>query len=330
MASTPSAAQVLGQVVLVTGKEEFLSERTVRSVLDAVRTYDAEAELSEAVGADLTLAQLGEMSAPSLFSSTRCVVVRQLENLPDESVDGLVDYCAAPVDDVALVLVHSGGQKGTGVLTKLRKLKGTVTEVKSEEIKPRELPAYVSSEVASHGARIASEATTYLIQAVGNDLRALAAAAHQLVFDFPGQQISEEMVKRYFGGRAEAKSFDIADAAYAGKRAQALEELRWALEGGTPTVLITSAMALSARRIARFLGAPRAMRDADLAKELGVSPWGVKSVRNAAHRWDEASISVALREVAVADADIKGQAHDAHYTLERLILTVSGLARGRR
>ena len=68
------------------------------------------------------MASLGEMSAPSLFSATRCVVVRGLEDLPDESVDGLLDYAAAPVEDVALVLVHGGGQKGSGVLTKLRKL----------------------------------------------------------------------------------------------------------------------------------------------------------------------------------------------------------------
>jgi DNA polymerase-3 subunit delta len=295
-----------------------------------VRAHDPEAEVSDAQAIDLTLASLGEMSAPSLFSTTRCVVVRALENLPDESVDGLLDYCAAPADDVALVLVHTGGQKGTGVLTKLRKLKDTVTEVKSEEVKPRELPAFVSSEVAAHGGRIASDASAFLVQAVGHDLRALAAAAHQLVFDFPDQQITEEVVRRYFGGRAEAKSFDIADAAFAGRRAVALEELRWAMDGGTPAVLVTSAMALSARRIARFLAAPRGLRDADLAKELGVSPWGVKSVRGQAQRWSEPAVAAALRAVAVADADVKGQAHDASYTLERLVLTISGLAQSRR
>ena len=72
----------------MTGKEELLNERTVGAVRDAVRRHDAEAEISETQAAGLTLAELGEMSAPSLFSSTRCVVVRSLENLPDESVDG--------------------------------------------------------------------------------------------------------------------------------------------------------------------------------------------------------------------------------------------------
>ena len=121
-AAAPRAADVLGRVTLVTGKEEFLNERTVSAVRDAVRGYDAEAELAETTAADLSLATLGELAAPSLFSSIRCVTVRNLENLPDESVDGLLGYCAAPAEDVALVLVHGGGQKGSGVLTKLRKL----------------------------------------------------------------------------------------------------------------------------------------------------------------------------------------------------------------
>ena len=284
MARTPSAAQVLGHVVLVTGKEEYLSARTVASVRDAVRAHDAEAELAESTASDLTLASLGEMSAPSLFSSIRCVVVRGLEDLPDESVDGLLDYCAAPADDVALVLVHSGGQKGSGVLTKLRKL-SPVTEVKSEEVKPSEMTGFVTSEVASHGARIDSDAAAFLVQAVGTDLRSLAAAADQLTNDFHGEQLTIDKVQRYFGGRAEAKSFTVADAAFAGRRAAALEELRWALDSGTSPVLVTSAMAASARSLARYLGSPRGARDADLARDLGVPPWKVRTVRDQSRSW---------------------------------------------
>ncbi|MCW2764511.1 MAG: polymerase delta subunit, partial [Nocardioides sp.] len=41
--STPRAGDVLGRVTLVTGKEEFLNERTVSSVRAAVRAHDPEA-----------------------------------------------------------------------------------------------------------------------------------------------------------------------------------------------------------------------------------------------------------------------------------------------
>src|SRR4051794_23838882 len=205
----PKPEDVLGLVTLVTGKEEFLNERTIVALRDAVRRHDVEAELSETQAAGLTLAELGEMSAPSLFSSTRCVVVRALENLPEESVDGLLAYAAAPAEEVALVLVHGGGQKGSGTLTKLRKI-ATVTESKSGELRPSEYPSFVAAEVRGHGATIDPDAADFLVQAVGQDLRSLAAAADQLTSDFTGQSITTEKVKQYFGGRAEAKSFAVA------------------------------------------------------------------------------------------------------------------------
>ncbi|HEX3930737.1 MAG TPA: DNA polymerase III subunit delta [Nocardioides sp.] len=320
----PSAADVLGRVTLVTGKEEFLSERTVTGVREAVRRHDVEAEVSETQALGLTGGALGDLAAPSLFSTTRCVVVRGLENLPEESVDGLLAYAAEPVDDVAVVLVHGGGQKGSGVLTKLRKLP-EVTEVKSEELRASEFPGFVVAEVRGHGASIEPEAAAALVQAVGQDLRSLSAAAGQLAGDFPGEVLTEEKVKRYFGGRAEAKSFAVADAAFWGRRRPALEELRWALDGGTAPVLVTSAFAGSARGIARYLCAPRGLREADLAREVGVPPWKVRTIRDQSRGWSEAAIARAIRTIAQADADIKGAAGDAPYTLERLVLTITGL-----
>jgi DNA polymerase III subunit delta len=318
------AADVLGRVILVTGKEEFLGARTVDEVKAAVRAHDAEAEFSDTPASDLTLGTLGEMSAPSLFSAVRCVVVRGLENLPDESVDGVLSYAAEPAEEVALVLVHGGGPKGSGVLNKLRKLPA-VTEHKSEELKPSDFPNFVANEVRRHGATIDREAADVLIESVGRDLRSLAGAAHQLTNDFPGERIGEAQVRRYFGGRAEAKSFAVADAAFSGRDRAALEELRWALDSGTPPVLVTSAFAGSARGLARLVSAPRGMRDADLAREVGVPPWKLRSLRDQARGWSEAGLARAVRAVAQADADIKGAASDASYALERLVLTITGL-----
>lgn len=325
MAQGPDASQVLGRVTLVTGKEEFLNERTVQAVRRAVLAHDGEAEVSDVAAGELTSSSLEEMSAPSLFSATRCAIVRGLEDLPDELYEQVLAYAAAPVEDVALVLMHGGGSKGSGLLAKLRK-QATVTEVKAAEVKYASgFQDFAKAEFAMLGARIAPDAAEFLVVAVGHDLRSLAAAAHQLTSDFPGQQVTLELVKRYFGGRAEAKSFAVADAAMAGDADQALEELRWAMDGGTAGVLVTSAFAGSVRGVARFLGAPKGLRDGDLARELGVPPWKVKTIRSQARSWDDVGISGALRAVAQADADIKGAAHDASYTLERLVLTVVGL-----
>ena len=313
--------QALGHVTLVTGPEEFLGERAVQAVRAQVRRHDADAELSETDAATLTMAVLGDLAAPSLFSSIRCVVVRRLEELPEESVPGLLAYAAAPADDVALVLAHGGGQKGSGVLTRLRKLE-RVVEVKSASPRPSELPGFVGQELRGHGARIEPDAAEFLVQAVGQDLRSLAAAAHQLASDFEGTTLTTEIVKRYFGGRAEAKSFAVADHALYGQAAKALEELRWALERGTAPVLVTSALAGSLRGLARFMGAPRGMRGNDLAREVGVPPWKIDVLRRQSHGWDADGVGRAIRSVARADADVKGQASDPAYALEKMVLDV--------
>lgn len=321
--ANPQASDILGHVTLVTGPEEFLNHRTVQGALAAVRAADPEAELSETNADQLTMATLADLAAPSLFSSIRCVVVRGLENLPDESHAGLVDYAQAPAEDVGLVLVHSGGQKGSGLLNKLRKLTRTVTEVKSAPLKPSEVTRFVAAEVRANGGRIAEDAAQLLVQAVGTDLRALAGAAHQLTSDFPDQPITDSVVKKYFGGRAEVKSFAVADAALYGRTAGALEELRWALDTGTAPVLVTSAFASGLRGLARFKSASRGLREADLAREAGVPPWKLRIIREQARGWDDLGLADAIVAVAQADADVKGAASDAAYALERMVLRVT-------
>jgi DNA polymerase-3 subunit delta len=323
-----SADRVLGRVTLVTGPEELLNERAVAAARQAVRRLDPEAEQSETSADQLTMGVLADLAAPSLFSAIRCVVVRGLENLPEESHQGMLDYAAAPSDEVGLVLVHSGGQKGAGLLTRLRKL-DRVVEVKSAPLRPSDYPRWVSAECRGLRARIDDEAAGLLVQAVGHDLRALAGACHQLANDFPGEPLTAEVVKRYFGGRAEVKGFAVADAAIYGHTAHALEELRWALENGTAPVLVTSAFASGLRGLARYKAAPRGLREADLAREVGVPPWKLRTLREQARGWEEAGLARAVRAVAQADADVKGAASDASYALERLVVTVAAERSGR-
>lgn len=326
--AAPKASDVLGHVTLVTGPEEFLNERAVAAALRAVRHADEESEVSETTADQLTMGALADLAAPSLFSAIRCVVVRGLEHLPEETQPGLLDYSASPAEEVGLVLVHSGGQKGSGLLTRLRKLPAVV-EVTSTALKPSEYPRWVAAECRSLGARIAEDAADVLVQAVGHDLRALAGACHQLANDFAGEPLTAQVVQRYFGGRAEVKGFAVADAAIYGRAARALEELRWALDNGTAPVLVTSAFASGLRGLARFTSAPRGMREGDLAREVGVPPWKLRTLREQARGWDDAGLARAIQVVAQADADVKGAASDAAYALERMVLSVAAARSGR-
>ncbi len=131
-----------------------------------------------------------------------------------------------------------------------------------------------------------------------------------------------DLVRLYFGGRAEVKGFAVADAAIEGKASQALEQLRWAFAGRVDPVLITSAVAGGLRALARYSSAPRGLREGDLAREVGVPPWKLKSLAVQSRSWSPRGLAVAIQAAAQADADVKGAAGDRMWACERLVISV--------
>ncbi|MEZ5193785.1 MAG: hypothetical protein R2734_15660 [Nocardioides sp.] len=89
-------------------------------------------------------------------------------------------------------------------------------------------------------------------------------------------------------------------------------------------MLVTSAFAGSARGVARYGCAAGDARGRSGARggcpalEAAHHPRSVAWLVGGRHQ-------AAIRAVARADADIKGAASDAPYTLERLVLTIAGL-----
>src|SRR5205807_8339616 len=75
--------------------------------------------------------------------------------------------------------------------------------------KPADREAFVRAEVRRAGGRIDPAGVTALVDAVGSDLRELAAAASQLVADTAGA-VDQPAVRRYHRGRAEVTGFAVA------------------------------------------------------------------------------------------------------------------------
>ena len=172
-------------------------------------------------------------------------------------------------------------------------------------------------------ARRTAESPTLLVEAVGHDLRSLAAAVSQLLADSESASISGAQVRRYFGGRAEVTSFAVADATLAGRTGVAMEQLRWALSTGVAPVLVTSAFASGVRGLGRLIGAPHGLREgrsgprgrrASLEAEVDALP---------GPRLGPARTGHALQAVATADAQVKGAPDDAEFALEQLVLAVA-------
>lgn len=310
----------LGRVVLVSGAETLLAERAVDELLGRFRADAPGGEVAQVDVATLDAGRLIEATGPSLFAERRLAVIGDCAVLAADLVEPVARLAEAPDPDLAVVLVHSGGARPKALLDRLAKAK--VEQLSCAPIKAWELPQFVMGEVRRARGSIEASAAPLLVDAVGHELRPLAGAVAQLVADAEDGRVTGEQIRRYFAGRAEVTSFAVADAAIGRNTGQALEQLRWAMGTGVAPVLITSALASGLRGLAKYVSAPSGMREADLAREVGVPPWKLKTLRAQARGWDAPSLAVALRTVARADADVKGAAGDADFALEQAVLAI--------
>lgn len=304
-------------VTLVTGDEELLVDRAVGDVVTAARAVDPEVEIHDLTAAQVAPGALAELTSPSLFGGGRVVVIRSAQDLSKRVAAEVGMYAASPADDIALVVVHAGGAKGKALLTALSEA-GVPRVTCSKITRPGERIDFVRAEVRRTGRAVTEDAARTLVDAIGTDLRELAAACSQLVVDVTGP-IDVAAVARYYRGRAEVSGFNVADRAIEGRLANALEQLRWALATGVSPVLITSALAQGLRSLAKVGSARRGLRGPALAKELAMPNWKIDRVRQQLRGWTPQGVAHALSVVAETDAQVKGGGADPAYALERAI-----------
>lgn len=313
--------------VLVAGPERVLAQRGLDSALDVYRAADPQVEVVRLGVADYVAGSLLTHASPSLFGGTTVIVVSDADEASDDLQSELLAVIAQGVsDDLRLVVLHKGGNRGKRVLDAL---KGAgARRIDAPAIKTdREKHEFLTHEFRRERRKASPEAVRALLEAVGRDVSELAAAAKQLVDDTEGL-IDVDQVQRYHGGKVDASGFRVADAAVAGEASEALRLLRHAIASGVDPVPIVAVLASQLRQIARVATAGGGS-SASLASTLGMAPWQIDRARTAARGWDGDRLGVAIQAVAAADFDVKGGGRDPVYAVENAILTITRQRAGR-
>ena len=338
---TASAVPAAAPVTVIVGDEELLVERAVRAAVAAaaatigagpdasagdVSASDVSAgdvsaaSVHDVSAAGLSAGELSGLTAPSLFGGGCIVVVRSGQDAVKDLSAALLRLAASPPPDTYLVISHAGGAKNKALLTDL--IESGARRVDCPAIKRfSDRMDFLRGEIRHAGRKADDGGLRALLDAVGNDLRDLAAACSQLSSDTTGV-INAEVVSRYYHGRAEATGFSVADKACEGKLAEALEQLRWALATGTSPVLISSALASGLRTLGLVGSVGRGLSPNALAADLGMPPWKIDKARQQLRGWTGPGLARAHAAVAEADVQVKGEGASAGYALERAITTI--------
>ncbi len=308
-------------LTLVLGKEDFLVERAVATVVGAARAHDAATDIRRLPAAGLNRGTVTELLGPSLFGEPRVVAVTGLQEGSDEVLGELTALVGDLPEDTHLVLVHRGGNRGKALLAAARAARAV--EVNCPEIKyDGDKQTFVLGEFRAARRKISAGAARALVEALGSDLRELANGCSQLIADTTGV-VEETVVERYYGGRVETSGFKVADKVLEGRAEEALLLLRHALATGVAPVLVTSALANALRVVVRVGSVRRSAPSGEVARELSLAPWMVDKARRQLPGWTAEALDRSIQTVARADAAVKGGESDPIYALERAVLAVS-------
>ncbi|MEY3888991.1 MAG: hypothetical protein RI931_113 [Actinomycetota bacterium] len=305
-------------VVFISGPEEFLAGRALRSIRDQLKAKDPSVEIHEIEAIDYSAGQLLNLTSPSLFAEPRLVIIRGLERSSDDLiVDGL-SYLLQPTEDTTVVLRHNSSSVRGKKLVDAIRASGVATEINCLAItKDAERVAFVQAEFSGASRKITVGAVRALLDAFADDIAELASACGQLLLD-SADNITEEIVDRYYGGRVETNAFKVVDAALAGRSGEALALLRHALSSGSDPVPLVAAISMKIRQLAKIYSNRNAS-----AQSLGMAPWQLDRARKDVAGWGEDGLAATIEALADADAAAKGAERDPVYSLEKLVQLIS-------
>lgn len=311
---------------LILGDEELLVDRAISEVLRAARATagNADVPVDRLRAGEVSVNELAELLSPSLFADERVVVLESAAEAGKDAVELIATAAADLPPGTVLAVVHTGGGRAKALADQLKKL-GAQVHPCAKIAKPAERADFVRAEFRALKVKVDDDVVTALLDAVGSDIRELAAACSQLVADTDGQ-IDAVAVRRYHSGKAEVTGFEIADKAVVGDIAGSAEALRWAMMAGVPHVVLADALAEALHTIARV--GPLTGDPYRLAGELGMPPWRIQKAQKQSRRWSRDKVATAIRLVAALNADVKGVAADADYALEDAVRKVAHLAAG--
>lgn len=327
-------------VVLISGGDEFLVERELTRIWRAVSAANPELIRADVVGGSESAAgDFVEACSPSLFGDLPLVVVDGVEQADESLQKAVFEVIEAANPELLVLLLVRGGVKGRGFVDKLRKT--AVEQIVLEMPKGRGFDDFISAEFKRNKRKApTADAVKALREAVGDDLRALAAAVSQLSSDLAEDPITAEGVSRYYEGMAGVAPYEVSDAVFNGQVTEALTHLRWALErdpGIGPAIVASCISTL--RALVHVVSAPTGVGDSELAASAGVPPWKLRTLRTQARAWPPRRLADASLLLTQVDAALKGGQIDAlgqvevldptqrQALLERAVVT---LASGRR
>lgn len=310
---------------VVFGGDSFLNAQNARDLCHQALAVHPDAELIELDAATCDQYAFEEAVSPSLLADTAVVRISNLQAADDGLGETMAAYCtqacAAPKTSSVVICQHEGGVKGKALVDKLVRA-GADKLVVPDLNKPEAKLNFVLAQFERRHRRVEPMAAQQLVDVLGERTGELAAMCEQLCFDFDDDPMGVNRVNQYLRSNAQVTGFAVADAALAGRAADAIVMMRSAVEQGISPIALIGALASKLRTLAKAA----AVRSGTISvAEAGMPGWMLQRARLGG--WTSAGLSQCIQTLAWADEQSKTNGGDPLYALEHGIECIA--AKGR-
>ena len=106
---------------LILGSEAALADRSLTKLQAELKSENA--EVTSIYAADSIVGDISDALAPSLFSERRALIIRDLQDLPEDNKEEIIRYLPEPDASTTVIFLHKGGVKGKALLDAIKKIK---------------------------------------------------------------------------------------------------------------------------------------------------------------------------------------------------------------
>jgi len=310
---TPAGAPIH----LVWGEDPFLLR------LAALEIFGQGVQPREIEAGDWQGGETADLSTPSLFGEPRALLVTDARHLPEDASRELAAYLAAPSPDATLVLSATVGERGR-VPAGLVKLVQPIGEVREVKVARKDLPAWVGRRAKAKALELAPDASSALVERLGEDPATLDQALDQLGSAFAGTRVTRQLVAEQFRGLGDQHVWDLCDRAFARDLPGAMRSLATLLQSGEDALPILGGIASRLRDLVRVGSLPDRMPPSDLARAAGLRfEWQARRYRESARRFSMEELVDIHDRVVEADRALKSGA-TGDVVLPALVLAITG------
>lgn len=296
-------------ITVLSGDNSFEIQQALQAI---VRAFDGTVENID--GSELELKQLPDLlMGGTLFADKRLVVIKRLsENKAIWPI--FSDWLSRISDDIHLVLVEAKLDKRTKTYKDLQKV-ASVTEYPAwSERDTAKAEQWVAGEARSLGCDMDNGCVRLLVNRVGPDQWLLHQALQKLtVLDVVTQEVIMDVVE----ANPVENVFDLFESALRGNAAR-IKQMIETLELSEDPYRLFGLLSGQAFQLAA-LAVAGDKPSADVAKDLGVHPYGLSKLQTYARKLGRAGANKVIAAFAEADAGMKSSATDPWLLLERAL-----------